>query len=105
MSLYLFYILIILVIAILFFLVKDKKELISKLGITGIISGISLIVVGLVLNILFHTFLNNFNITKISSLIFNKFFYTSIFFFSIGLIMLVISKLINRGSKKVSSNS
>ena len=105
MSIYLFYILIIPVIVILFFIVKNKKELFSRLGVVGIISGISLIVIGFVLNILFNTFLSNFNISKISSIIFNKFLYISIFFIGIGLIMIVISKIINRSSKKVSSNS
>lgn len=102
MGIYLLYILIILVIIILFILVKDKRKFISGLGISSVVSGISLIVIGFIINILLHTFLNNFNISRISSLIFNKFIYISIFLLGIGLIMLVISKIVNKRVKNIS---
>lgn len=105
MTMYLFYILITLLVVALFFLVKDKKELTSKLGIIGITSSISLIVIGLILKLLFNTFLNKFNITKISSLIFNKFLHISLFLLVIGLIMFIISKLLNRNNKKSLPNT
>lgn len=105
MGMYIFYILIILVIMLLFFLVKDKKELLKKLGITSIASGIALIIIGFILRILFNIFLNSFNITRITTIIFNKFFYISIFSLGIGIVMLFISKFIFKHRKKVTSNS
>ena len=93
---YLFYILIFIIIVISFFLVKDKKILLNKIGISGIISGVVLIIIYFLLNILFDTFLSDFNISRISWIILDKFIYIGIFFLVIGLIMMVVSKNIKK---------
>lgn len=94
--LYIIYGLIFLIIVILYFLVEDKNKYISKLGKTTIISGIVMLFLGLIINILLSTFLNNFNIIKISSIIFEKFIYHSIILLVIGVVLLLISKMLNR---------
>lgn len=101
--LYVIYGLIIIITIILYFQVKDKKEFINKLGKIMITSGIILLFLGLTINILLNTSLNNFNITKISLLLFKKFIYNSIILLVIGLIELLISKIINKCRTKVSS--
>ena len=105
MSIYLFYILITIVIIILFFLVENKIDLLNKIAIVGIISSISLIVIGFILKFLFNVFLSNFNITKISSLIFNKFLNISVYFLGISVLLLIIFKIIKRKNKKVLKNN
>lgn len=102
---YIFYILIILVIVILFFVVDNKKELFNKLGLSSVITGISLVMVALIINFLFSIFMGDFNIIKITSIIFNKFINVSIFFVGIGLVMIIINKIVSMYSKKTSSNS
>jgi len=97
-----FYILILLLIAALFIISEDKIKLLKYLGITAVVSGILLLVIGFILKILINTFLGDFNITKISSLIFNKFLYTSIFSLIIGIITTTINKLIIY-SRKISN--
>lgn len=94
--LYMIYGLIIIITIILYFLVRDKKEFINKLGKIMIISGIILLFLGLIINILLNTFLNNFDVIKISSLIFKKFIYNSIILLGVGLIGLLISIIINK---------
>lgn len=94
--LYIIYGLIILITIILYFLVKEKKEYLNKLGKASIISCIIILFLGLIINILLNTFLNNFNILKISSLIFEKFIYNSIILLVIGVIELLISKIIDK---------
>lgn len=94
--LYIIYGLIFLIIIVLYFLVEDKNKYISKLGKTTIISGIVMLFLGLIINILLSTFLNNFNIIKISSIIFEKFIYHSIILLVIGVVLLLISKMLNR---------
>ena len=101
--LYIIYGLIIVITIILYFLVEDKKEYINKLGKIIIISSIILLILGFIINILLNTFLNNFNITKISSLIFNKIIYNSIILLMIGLIGMLISKVTNKMKIKISS--
>ena len=98
--LYIIYGLIILITIILYFLVKDKKEYLTKLGKTAIISGMIILSLGQIINIYLNTFLNNFNIEKISSIIFKKFIYNSIIILVIGLIEMLIIKIINK--KKLS---
>ena len=101
--LYVICILIIIITILLYFLVEDKKEYINKLGKIMIISSIILLILGFIINILLNTFLNNFNITKISSLIFNKIIYNSIILLMIGLIGMLISKVTNKMKIKISS--
>jgi len=102
--LYIIYGLIILIIIILYFIVKDKKEYINKLGKTMVISGITVFSLGLIINILLNTFLNKFNILKISSLIFEKFINSSIILIIIGIIELLISKIIRKTKSNQLSN-
>jgi len=105
MSIYIIYILIILVTVILYFLVKDKREFLRKLGITSIVSSIIILTLGIILNIALSTFLNNFNITKIASIILDKFIHNSIFLLVIGLTEILISKFMKKRRKKHSSSS
>lgn len=93
---YLFYILIFIIIVILLVIIKDKKIFLNKIGISGIISGVVLIIIYFLLNILFDTFLSDFNISRISWIILDKFIYIGIFFLVIGLIMMVVSKNIKK---------
>lgn len=102
--LYIIYGLIILITIILYFLVKDKKEYLRKLGKTTTIAGIIILFLGLIINILLNTFLNNFNIIRISSLIFQKFIHNSIIIIVVGIVLLLISKIINKKKIKIPSN-
>lgn len=102
---YIIYVTILLITIILYFLVKDKREFLRKIGITTIISGIIILVIGVILNISLNTFLNNFNITKITSLLLKQFIYSSLFILLLGGIEVVFSKLINKKKKEVSSIS
>ena len=89
-----FYIIITILVVALFILSEDKTKLLNNLGIASIVSGIFLLVIGFVLRILIDIFINEFNIAKVSLLIFNKFLYTSIFSSLLGIISIIISKLI-----------
>jgi len=102
MNIYIIYGLIILVTVILYFLVKDKKEFMKKLGIITIISGIIILILGVISNIALNNFLNNFNITRITALLLQQFIYNSIFLLVLGLIELFISKIMNK--KKIKSS-
>lgn len=105
MNIYIIYILIILVTITLYFLVKNKKEFMKKIGITTIISGIITLVLGVISNITLNNFLNNFNITRITVLLFQQFIYSSIFLIVVGLIEVFISKIMNKKKIKTSSSS
>ena len=96
MILYIIYGLIILVTSLLYFLVKNKKEFINKLGKISFVSGIIVLCLGLTTSFILNTFLTNFNIVKISSIIFEKFLYNSIILVILGLIELFISRIINK---------
>lgn len=93
---YIIYGITILVTIILYFLVESKKDFVNKLGKTTIIAGIIVLGIGLISNIVLNNYLNKFNITKISSLIFKKFIYNSILFLVVGLIEIFISKIMNK---------
>lgn len=98
---YIFYILITLVILLLFFLVKDKRKLLGKFGTTSIVSSIVLIIIGFIINIIFPLFIS-FNTSKITNIILKKFLFISLFFLIIGLVLLVLSKILNRSKQKKS---
>lgn len=102
--LYIIYGLIILITIILYFLVENKKEYLSKLGKTTIISGIITISLGLSIKLFLSTFFNNFNIVKISSLVFEKFIYNYIILLVIGIVEIIISKLLSKKIIYTSSN-
>jgi len=104
MKIYLIYLVIILVTVLLYFLVKDKKEFINKLGVATIISSTIVLVLGFILKLSLNTFLTNFNISKITSQVFREFIYNSIILLITGIIELFISKIINKNKLKVSSN-
>ena len=100
---YIIYILIILVTIILYFLVKDKKEFLKKIGITTIVSGLITLLLGVISNIALNTFLNNFNITRITAILLQQFIYSSLFLLVVGLMELFISKIMNK--KKIEKTS
>ena len=104
MNIYIIYLVIILATILLYFLVKDKKEFINKLGIVTIISGIIVLALGFILNLSLNTVLTNFNISKITSQVFRKFIYNSIILLITGILELLISKIINK-KKKISPNT
>lgn len=99
---YIFYLLIILVILLLFFLVKDKRKLLSGLGTTSIVSSVVLTIIGFIINIIFPLLIS-FNVSKITNIIFKKFLFISLFFFIIGLVLLILSKILNRRIEKSTS--
>lgn len=98
--LYMIYGIIIIITIILYFLVKDKKEFLNKFGKTMIVSGIILFFLGMLIYILLNRFLDNFNIIKISLLIFKKILYNSIILLGVGLIGLLIGKIKNKKNMK-----
>lgn len=102
---YIIYILIILITIILYFLVKDKKEFLKKIGITTIISGLITLLLGIISNIALNTFLNNFNITRITAILLQQFIYSSIFLLVVGIIEVFISKIMNKKKIEKSSSS
>lgn len=81
----------ILVTIILYFLVENKKDFVNKLGKVTIVSGILVLAIGLISNILINNYLNNFNITRITALIFERFIYNSIVLLVSGLLEIFIS--------------
>lgn len=96
MTIYIISTSIILVLILLFILIKDKIKLLNNLALVSTVTGALLTLIGFILSILFNTFLNNFNITKISSIILNKFMYISIPLLIIGLIGIIISRTIQK---------
>lgn len=88
---YIIYGVTILVTIILYFLVENKKEFVNKLGKVTIVSGILVLTIGLISNIVMNNYLDNFNITRIAALIFERFIYNSILLLVVGLIELFIS--------------
>ena len=76
---------------ILYFLVEYKKEFVNKLGRVTIISGILVLAIGLISNIVINNYLNNFNITRITALIFERFIYNSILLLVVGILEIFIS--------------
>lgn len=96
MTIYIISTSIIFVLILLFILIKEKIKLLNNLALVSTLVGALLTLIGFILSILFNTFLNNFNITKISSIILNKFMYISIPLIIIGLIGIIISKIIQK---------
>lgn len=96
MKISIIYVVIILVTILLYFLVKDKKEFINKLGLVTIISGIIVLSVGFILKLSLNTFITNFNISKITSQVFKQFTYNSIILLTVGIVELSISKIIKK---------
>lgn len=96
MTIYIISTSVILVLILLFILIKDKIKLLNNLALVSTVTGALLTLIGFILIILLNTFLNNFNITKISSIILNKFMYISIPLIIIGLIGIIISKIIQK---------
>ena len=81
----------ILVTIILYFLVENKEDFVNKLGKVTIVSGILVLAIGLISNIVINNYLNNFNITRITALIFERFIYNSIVLLVAGLLEMFIS--------------
>ena len=88
---YIIYGVAVLITIILYFLVEDKKDFLNKLGKVTIISGILVLLIGLLSNIVLNNTLNSFNITRITALIFRKFIYNSIILAVVGLLEVFIS--------------
>lgn len=105
MTVYIIYIIIILVTIILYFLLRNKKEFLKKLGIISIVVGIIMLLIGITINLTLNIYLNNFNITKVSKLLLNKFSNSSTLFLIIGIIELIISKLIYSKEEKTRNNT
>ena len=101
---YIIYAVTVLITIILYFLVENKKDFVNKLGKVTIISGILVLLIGLISNIALSNTLNNFNITRITALIFRKFIYNSIILAVVGLLEIFISTKMNLKSVRVSSN-
>lgn len=95
----------ILVTIILYFLVENKKDFVNKLGKVTIVSGILVLAIGLISNIVINNYLNNFNITRITALIFERFIYNSILLLVVGFLEIFISTNMKEKKKKVSSKS
>ena len=95
----------ILVTIILYFLVENKKDFVNKLGKVTIMSGILVLAIGLISNIVINNYLNNFNITRITALIFERFIYNSILLLVVGFLEIFISTNMKEKKKKVSSKS
>lgn len=102
MTIYIIYAIIILVTIILYFLIKDKKEFLNKIGTITLTAGFITLILGLVLNIALNNFFSDFNIIKITTLLLNKFIYNSIFLLTLGVIEILISKLIQKKKKSSS---
>lgn len=102
---YIIYAVTVLITIILYFLVENKKDFVNKLGKVTIISGIIVLLIGLISNIALSNTLNNFNITRITALIFRKFIYNSIILLIIGITEIFISTKMKEKKILVSSNS
>ena len=61
---YIIYAVTVLITIILYFLVENKKDFVNKLGKVTIISGIIVLLIGLISNIALSNTLNNFNIQE-----------------------------------------
>ena len=102
---YIIYVITITVTIILYFLVENKKEFVNKLGKVTIVSSILVLTIGLISNIVLNNYLNNFNITRLTALIFEKFIYNSILLLVVGFLEIFISTNMKEKKKKVSSKS
>lgn len=99
MYIYITIISIILIITILFILIKDRIKFLHLLAVASLSVGVSLALIGVILRILFNTYLRNFNITKITSIIFSKFIYISIPLVIIGIIGIIASNILKKEVK------
>lgn len=99
MLLYLLYILITLIVIILFIISKDRIKLLDKIGKISIIVGVILLSTWCIIRILLYLFLNNFNIIKILDLVLVKFICNGLVFTIIGILILFISKIMNKRRK------
>lgn len=99
MLIYITIISIILIIATLFILIKDRIKFLHILAVSSLSVGVSLALIGFILRTIFNTYLRNFNITKITSIIFNKFIYICIPLLIIGIIGIILSKIIKKDAK------
>lgn len=100
---YIIYAITISVTIILYFLVENKKDFVNKLGKVTIVSGILVLAIGLISNIVINNYLDNFNITRMTALLFQKFIYNSSFLLVIGAVELFIS--LKMKEKKIQVNS
>jgi len=94
----------ILVTIILYFLVENKKDFVNKLGKVTIVSGILVLAIGLISNIIINNYLSNFNVTRITALIFERFIYNSIVLLVAGLLEIFISTKMKEKSLHKQSN-
>lgn len=101
--LYIIYGVNILVTIILYFLVENKKDFVNKLGKVTIVSGILVLAIGLISNIVLNNYLNNFNITRITALIFERFIYNSILLLVVGLLEIFISTKMKEKKTSITS--
>ena len=94
MILYIMYGLIILITIAFFLVIKDKVKALKLTGILTISSAILLIILMLIIKILINNVVTMINISSVTNYLFNKFLYTSLILFLIGLSEIMISKLI-----------
>ena len=102
---YIIYGVTVLVTIILYFLVENKKDFVNKLGKVTIVSGILVLAIGLISNIVINNYLNNFNVTRITALIFERFIYNSIILLVVGLLEIFISTKMKEKKIRITSKS
>lgn len=94
MNLYLMYFLILILTLIFFALIKDKIKALRLTGILTISSSILLIVLTFIIKIIINTNVTMINISTITNYVFQKFVYTSIILFILGMTEILVSKYI-----------
>lgn len=100
MNIYIIYMLIILITIIFFITIKDKIKALRLTGVLTATSGILLIILMFIIKLVINGYITGINISVVTNYIFNKFIYTSLILFLIGLSEIVVSKYIVYTRKK-----
>lgn len=87
---YILYIAMLLFTFILFMLIKNKITILKLMSLIIFSSGVFLTVIGFIVKIVIRTNIKFFNTTTITSIVFNKFFYNSLIFVVIGIILYIL---------------
>ena len=98
---YIIYFLPIFITCILLVIIKDNKKAIKISGILSILSGVFILTISLIFNLIITNYINMINLFQVKSFILNKFYYNSIILLTIGIIELLISKYIIKPNKKM----
>lgn len=100
---FILYLLIFSFVILLYLIVENKMFILKNLSIISLVSGTFILLIGYVIKLIITMNIRFINISKINNLIFNKFLINSIVFISIGIVLFLIYKIIERKNIKIKS--